>query len=142
MRVVLDTNIIVSALLAPRSTPGMLLLLALDARFEMCVSPAVLAEYAEVLHRPRFQKLDPRDVHNALKDIRRVALIVHPSRRLAISGDEADNRFYECAEAAEADYLVTGNTKHFPAGIGKTAVVTAGRLLELIQGEMQEGEEK
>jgi putative PIN family toxin of toxin-antitoxin system len=142
MRVVLDTNIIVSALLAPRSTPGMVLLLALDGRFEICVSGAVLAEYAEVLHRPRFKKLDPRDVHHALGAIRRVALIAHPSRRLAISGHEADNRFYECAEAAGADYLVTGNTKHFPVGIGKTAVVTAGRLLELIQGEAHEGQAK
>lgn len=142
MRVVLDTNVVVSALLAPHSTPGMVLLLALDGRFEICVSGAVLAEYTEVLHRPRFKKLDPHDVHNALRDIRRVALIVQASRRLAISGHEPDNRFYECAEAAEADYLVTGNTKHFPVGIGKTAVVTAARFLELIQAETQEGEEK
>ena len=142
MRVVLDTNVVVSALLAPHSTPGMVLLLALDGRFEICVSPAVLAEYAEVLHRPRFKKIDPRDVEHALKYIRRVALIAHPSRRLAISGHEPDNRFYECAEAAEADYLVTGNAKHFPVGIGKTVIVTAGRFLELIQGETQEGKEK
>jgi predicted nucleic acid-binding protein len=41
--------------------------------------------------------------------------MVRPSQTVALASDEADNRFLECAREAEADYLVTGNTRHFPA---------------------------
>src|SRR5579885_1925053 len=132
MRVVLDTNIIVSALVAPRGSSAAVLLLALSNRFEMCISPPVLAEYDGVLQRPRFDRLDRRIVRDTLAKIREVARLVHPTRTLAISPDEADNRFYECAEAAHAEYLVTGNKRHFPRGQGSTAVVTPREFLELV----------
>jgi len=47
----------------------------------------------------------------------------------AVSPHESDNRFLECAEA---DYLVTGNTKHFPQGHKKTKVVTGRRFLDIL----------
>jgi len=59
MRVVLDTNVIVSALLVPSGTQAAVLLLALEGRVALYVSPAMLTEYAEVLRRPRF-KFQPR----------------------------------------------------------------------------------
>lgn len=132
MRVVLDTNIIVSALIAPRGLEALILLLALRGEFEMYVSPAVLAEYHEVLHRPRFEHLKPHVAQDALTNIRKTARFVHPTRILKISDHESDNRFYECADAAHADYLVTGNTKHFAAGHGNTEIVTPRQFLELL----------
>ena len=52
MRVVYDTNVLVSAALKPGSTPAVLVALALTQRVHLCVSPSILAEYREVLHRP------------------------------------------------------------------------------------------
>ena len=58
-----------------------------------------------------------------LEGIEEVAVVVMPDRRIEISPDEEDNRLLECAEAAEADFLVTGNRKHFPESFGATRVV-------------------
>jgi predicted nucleic acid-binding protein len=60
------------------------------------------------------------------------AEMITPTRALSVSPDEADNRFLECAEEAEADYLVTGNKRHFPKRWKTTRVVSARDLLELI----------
>jgi len=54
VRVVYDTNVLVSAALKPGSTPAVLVALALAHRVRLCVSPSILAEYREVLHRPKF----------------------------------------------------------------------------------------
>ena len=75
--------------------------------------PPVLAEYEDVLRRPRF-KLQPHRIDTALQAIPKVGHLVEPVNTIAISTHEADNRFLECADAAAADYLVTGNTRHFP----------------------------
>jgi uncharacterized protein len=111
-RVVLDTNVIVSALLVPTDTQAVILSLALRGQFALCLSRPLLAEYEEVLRRPRL-KLQPRHIDAALAAIRKVARLVAPTQGLSISAHESDNRFLECAEAAEADYLVTGNSRHF-----------------------------
>lgn len=71
-RVVLDTNVIVSALLVPTGTQAAVLSLALRGHFVLYVSSPVLAEYEEVLRRPRL-KLQPRQIDTALAAIRKVA---------------------------------------------------------------------
>ncbi len=58
--------------------------------------------------------------------------------KVSISPDPADNRFLECAEAAQADYLVTGNKRHFPERWGKTVVVNARELLEMISPKLEQ----
>ena len=128
MRVVLDTNILVSALLKPAGLESTILLLALRGRFELWVTPAILAEYAEVLGRPRL-KIDPVASGAAMAAIRKVCHVVHPTRRLSISRDEPDNRFYECADAAQAHYLVTGNARHFRVRQGATEIVTTRQFI-------------
>jgi predicted nucleic acid-binding protein len=62
---------------------------------------------------------------------------MRPSRLLSVSPDEPDNRFLECADAAGADYLVTGNKRHFPASFGNTRVVNARELIETITPDLQ-----
>jgi putative PIN family toxin of toxin-antitoxin system len=120
-RVVLDTNIIVSALLVPAGTQASGLLLALRGDIALYVSPPVLARYEDVLRRPRF-KLQPHRIDTALQAIRKVGHLVEPVNTIAISTHEADNRFLACAEAAAADYLVTGNTRHFPQAHKQTKI--------------------
>jgi putative PIN family toxin of toxin-antitoxin system len=129
IRVVVDTNVVVSALLRAEGNEQRVLRLALAGRFTWLVSQPIAAEYEGVLTRPKF-RLAARDVADALHDIRRVVTWIEPRTTLAIADDEAVNRFLECAEAGDADYLVTGNLRHFPATIGRTPIINARRLVE------------
>jgi putative PIN family toxin of toxin-antitoxin system len=120
--------------LCRNGTQARILLLASQGKIAMYVSAPVLAEYEEVLRRARF-KLTAHRIDEILYAIRRIAQPVIPRAKLTVSPDESDNRFLECAEAARADHLVTGNTKHFPARYKTTAVVTGRRFLDLLTGE-------
>lgn len=113
MRVVYDTNVLVSAALKPDSLPAVLVSLALAQRVHLCLSPSILAEYTAVLHRPKFG-FDAHSINALLEDLTCMALLVRPAMRLDVAPDEADNRFLECALEAHAAFLVTGNLRHFP----------------------------
>jgi hypothetical protein len=114
LKVVFDTNVIVSAALYEKSLPALLLSLGLEDKVRFFVSPALLNEYEEVLKRPRF-KLGHREITELMRKINRKALIVTPTKRLKIiKVDEPDNRVLECAIKANADFIVTGNKRHFP----------------------------
>lgn len=132
MRVVLDTNVLVSALLKRHGNEALVLTATLGGTFELVVSPAVLAEYDLVLPRPRFG-FSPAEVRATLAALRHAGHLVHPTKTVAKSPDDSDNRFLECAEAGQAEYLVTGNVKHFPAKWGKTRIVPAAALIEHIR---------
>ena len=106
-------------------------MLAFAGHVALYVSISVLAEYDEVLRRPRL-KLDPREVDTAMAAIRGVAHLVPPIMTVAVSPYESDNRFLECAEAAGADWLVTGNTRHYPKSHKGTQVVTGRQFLDRI----------
>jgi putative PIN family toxin of toxin-antitoxin system len=130
-RVVLDTNVVVSALLKPNGPEDQVFRLALCGRFMLCLSPEVLAEYGRVLVRPRF-KLKPGEAAAALRQVERAGTLFRPTQTLSISDDEGDNRFYECAYAARAAFLVTGNLRHFMRDYQATRVVNARMLLDLL----------
>jgi uncharacterized protein len=130
-RAVIDTNVIVSALLKPQGLEDQVLRLALAGRLLLCTSPAVLAEYARVLLSPKF-KLRPEEIGTALNNLEKAGRLVHPTETLRIPEDESDNRFYECAAAAQADFLITGNLKHFRKDYKSTKVVNARHLLDLM----------
>lgn len=134
IRVVLDTNIIVSALLQPLGPPSQVFTLAIGGSLQLCVSGKVYAEYEEVISRPRFQR--PEDViADSLQAIRDKSFWVRPEEAIRSCADPDDDIFLECAQAAHAEYLVTGNLKHFPASWESTRIVTARGLLDIILGE-------
>jgi putative PIN family toxin of toxin-antitoxin system len=131
IKVVLDTNLIVSAHLKPDGLERSVLTLALAERIHLYISTEIFAEYAEVLHRSKL-KIDSDWADESLKLITAHSKIITSMRRLSVSPDEADNRFLECAEEVQADYLVTGNKRHFPKRWKSTQVVNARELLEII----------
>jgi putative PIN family toxin of toxin-antitoxin system len=137
-KLVLDTNVIVSAHLKPESLERSVLKLALAGRAELFLSAAIWAEYSEVLVRPKF-KIDPDQVAESLALIKAHAKRVTPARTLSVSPDPEDNKFLECADEAGADYLVTGNKRHFPKAWGSTRVVNARELIELLAPELLPG---
>jgi uncharacterized protein len=133
-RVVYDTNIIVSAALKTESIPASLVSFAMGKHVRLFYSPLILEEYTEVLKRQQF-RLDPAVVDAFLEDLTRAATLVRPTRRVNASPDEADNRFLECAQQARADYLVTGNTRHFPfPAFEGTKIVSPADFVRILMG--------
>jgi putative PIN family toxin of toxin-antitoxin system len=132
IRVVLDTNVVVSAVLTRGGAEAHALDLAAARKIQLYVTPAILTEYEGVLRRSKFSRVSPKTIGAALDLIRRVAIVVNSKETLAVSPDEEDNRFLECAEAADADYLVTGNKRHFPEQWKKCMVIGARELVELL----------
>jgi putative PIN family toxin of toxin-antitoxin system len=131
-RVVYDTNVVVSAVLKEKSIPALLVSLALGRQVLPCFSRVILDEYEAVLKRPKFD-FNHATVDALLRDLRTVGLMTSPTRRVQAALHEPDNRFLECAQAAQARYLVTGNKRHFPFTSFKgTLIVNPAELARIL----------
>jgi uncharacterized protein len=130
-RVVLDTNVFVSAAIKRHGAEAAILELAISGELTLCVSPQILEEYRDVLLRPKL-RLEPDLVLSFLRFCYESATVVYPSHAVSVSRDEPDNRFLECCEAAQADYLVTGNKRHFPNRWREAQVLNARELLAIL----------
>ena len=111
-RVVLDTNVVVSALLNSFGAPGRVLDLVLAGELTVAYDDRVLAEWREVLRREKFG-FAVRDVEALLGFVEAEGSGVNPKPLGAELPDPDDVPFLEVAHAAEAT-LITGNTKHYP----------------------------
>ena len=131
LRLVLDTNIIVSAALKPDGLQCTVLLLALAKPARLYVNEAIIAEYASVLARPEL-KIRTGLRQQLLQLIRSRCYRVAPTKRLQVTPDPDDNIFLECVDAARADYLVTGNQRHFPRFWKKTKVITSREFISIV----------
>jgi uncharacterized protein len=131
LRLVIDTNVVISGALKPEGLQRTTFLLAITKPARLYVSQPILDEYAEVLSRPEL-KIRKGLRRQLLQLIRNRGNLVVPSRRFEVSDDPDDNRFLECADAARADYLVTGNLRHFPRFWKKTKIITPRELIGLV----------
>lgn len=133
---VIDTNVLVSALLNADSTPGKIVARALVGNIVPVVHEQIIAEYVDVLHRQRFHFV-PRQVDGFIADFIKRAEYALPIHADETMRDEKDRIFYEVTLAMHKTHnirLVTGNTKHFPK---KTFVVTPAQMLELVEDSEQ-----
>ncbi|MFZ0306344.1 MAG: putative toxin-antitoxin system toxin component, PIN family [Terracidiphilus sp.] len=130
LRLVLDTNVVISAMLRPDGMQRTALNLAITKPARLYVSQPILDEYASVLARPGFQIRRGRQLQ-MLQLIKNRATLNIPKVRIQASSDPDDDMFIECADAARADYLVTGNQKHFPKYWKATKVITTREFIEL-----------
>jgi putative PIN family toxin of toxin-antitoxin system len=130
-RVVLDTNVVISAAIKPGGLEAKIVELVAARRLTLCLSVAVISEYEVVFARPKFARIDPTRIARLLQLLKNEAIVVTPQVSVAASSDEPDNRFLECAEAAHAQYLITGNAKHFPKHWKNTTVINAREFLGL-----------
>ena len=130
---VLDTNVIVSALLSSKADAATVQVLQKLFSDFFCpvISKEIMAEYTEVLHRAKFH-FSPAIVDDLLFAIEEKAEYVIPASTGAILPDMKDLPFYEVVMEKRADdaYLVTGNQKHFPA---EPFIVTAREFLEILE---------
>jgi uncharacterized protein len=132
IRAVIDTNVLVSAMISPSGNEDLLLLAVQQAIMRPCFSPDVLEEYAEVLARPKFAF--SADEITALIDLlQRQGDLLHPAPLSGLLATPRMTSSCACALAAQADFIVTGNKRDFPEDpLGATKVVSAGEVLNLI----------
>lgn len=132
MRVVLDTNVLVSGILTPGGVCHRILELVRDGVLVPCVDGRILEEYEAVF---RYPKLSPvlEPAREILGFLRGTAIRAGAVPLLCELPDESDLPFLEVASAASA-VLVTGNVRHFPAGAcGSVTVTTPAGLLDRLR---------
>lgn len=140
LRAVFDTNVIVSAALDLRDSPGaggrpsLCVELALGGFVTPVASEELLAEYTEVLTRPRFH-LPPRLLANFLAALRAQTTVATPARIPAgVVRDPKDTHVLAAAVGGQADFLVTGNARDFPRSYrGIRVVAPAEFLLAIVE---------
>jgi uncharacterized protein len=130
LRLVIDTNVLVSAALKPAGLQRTVFLIAISKPARLYVSHPILEEYNEVLARPELRIRKGLRLQ-LLQLIKNHSHTVVPTRQLEATTDPEDSIFLECADAARADYLVTGNQRHFPRFWKKTKVVTPREFVSL-----------
>ena len=136
MRVVLDTNILVAALITKGTPPDELYQAWLRGEFELVTSDAQLAEVTEVLARPRLQKFIDADEAAAIVDnMDTRALVLDAPPGVQLSPDPKDNPILAAAIAGHADFIVSGDKKHMLAlgAAGGIPIVTARDALARLE---------
>lgn len=126
MNVVLDTNVLASALWSPDSKPAAIVCAAIARRFTLCYDARILDEYERVLRRPKFG-FRAWEIHDLLEPLVRNGLSVLPEPLPdAVFTDESDREFLEVAVFCGAP-LVTGNFRHYP---GDPRVISVAQFYE------------
>ena len=134
---VIDTKVLVSAMLKWDSVPGNIMELAFGGSIVPILNESILAEYREVLSRPKFH-LSEDIINDVIDTINENALYVDAEQLEIELPDPKDRVFYEVVmeERKEEDaYLVTGNIKHFPQ---KPFIVTPRQMLDIILADIEE----
>lgn len=109
-RSVLDTNILISALIFQKGPPNLIFISYTSGFFHLCISNELIQELSKVL-KQKF-KVSDNDHSNLMRKVTKKAMIVESAQRItAIKTDPSDNRILECAVAAKVDYIVSGD-KH------------------------------
>ncbi|MEH2405412.1 putative toxin-antitoxin system toxin component, PIN family [Nostoc sp.] len=108
MKVIIDTNILVSAAIADKNPEAVILFVVANSDFEWVVSAEILAEYKEVLKRPRL-KLTEAQHQRWIYLIDSVITLIDVDVEVDFPRDRKDAKFLACAIAAEADFLITGD---------------------------------
>ena len=126
MLVVIDTNILVSALWSKNGAPARGVGLVLSGQITPCYDHRIMLEYRQVLQRPKF-RFRPAEINALLDWFKQSGRSVVPASLDVTFVDEADRKFYEVAKYCGA-VLITGNLKHFP---NDDAVMSVSDFLEL-----------
>jgi putative PIN family toxin of toxin-antitoxin system len=113
MKIILDTNIIVSAFLNPEGIPGEIISMILSNKIKMCYDNKIFSEYAEVLTRAKFN-FNRELVNDFLEFIKIYGEYVLAEPQNIPFTDEDDKIFYDALKSSDANYIITGNKKHYP----------------------------
>ena len=136
IRAVVDTNVLVSALISPFGNEALVVLAVARGRVQPCLTDAILQEYAGVLARPKFA-FSTDEILSLMELMQARGELSVPPATPFHSPDLGGAKFLACAAAGAAEFLVTGNKRHFPqARYGPTRIVSAGELRDRIALEI------
>jgi uncharacterized protein len=138
IRAVIDTNVLVSALISPSGNEALTVLAIQQGLIKPYFSAEILQEYAEVLARPKF-RFPPDEIQALIDLVRSRGEAVSRLQQLlsSPSPDPSDEKFLICARTAQVDYIVTGNKRDFPPqSCEGFRVVNARELLRVIVFEI------
>jgi len=129
MRVVIDTNVLVSGLLSPYGAAGQIVRMAVAGSIDLLYDARILSEYGEVLSRPKFS-FEKTHIDSLIEFIMQYSIPVSAiplSRHLP---DRDDEPFLEVAISGKAECLITGNVAHYPMrSRHKTRILTPRQFL-------------
>jgi len=134
MRVVIDTNVLMSALMLASSPPAKVLVLWRNRRFDLLTSSQQLDEIARVTRYPKIRaRLSPPLAGRLVNRIRELAITIDKLPKINRSPDPDDNYLLALAEAGHADFLLTGDKSLLDLKRHKaTRILTAANLLDLL----------
>lgn len=114
-KIVIDTNVLVSSLIQRGYSNKIINEFFIEQKFQLCISEQLMAEYYEVLSRPRFLKYHDFFIRaeTILVEIELKALKFIPTIKLDLISDVDDNMILELADKCFADFIITGNTTDF-----------------------------
>jgi len=138
MRVVLDANVLVSAILSPRGTPAQILNAWRAEQFDLVISDAILAEIGRVFRYPKIAKRhrwSAERLQAFLDGLAHVAILTPGALTLVvITEDPPDDRYLECAVEGEAAYIVSGDQLLLRLGVYQgIPILTPRAFLEILQ---------
>ncbi len=138
MRVVLDANVLVSAVLSPRGAPAQILNAWRSEQFDLVISHAVLAELDRVFRYPKIaqrHRWSEEQLQTFLENLSHIAILTPGILTLAvITQDPPDNRYLECAVEGEASYIVSGDQLLLRLGVyQRIPILTPRAFLAVLQ---------
>jgi len=135
VRVVLDTNVLISAILFG-GKPRRVLEKVIRGEIQLCLSEPILEELRGVLRRPKFD-YSPEAVQVILAELIAISDFVNPSKTLCVVSEDAeDNRILECAVEGGASYIVTGDVHLLKlGGYRDIKILNANAFLDKISSE-------
>jgi len=132
--VILDTNIVVSALVQKSYPHHIVFDYVLNEQVKLYLSEALMNEYREVLSRPKFAQITDflSNAEIVLSRFEKIALFYEPKIRLSIIKDKSDNKLLELADESNANFLITGNNVDFTMSNYKnTQILSPRRFWEM-----------
>jgi uncharacterized protein len=139
IRVVIDTNVLVSALISAEGNEALVLLAIHHGLVMPCFSGEIMEEYSGVMRRPKFRFSSP-EIEAMLELVRRRGTAIEGAPKYGLSPDPGDDKFIACVLASGAEFLVTGNKRHFPEEhMGRARVVSAKEFIEFVVLGLERG---
>jgi putative PIN family toxin of toxin-antitoxin system len=133
LKIIIDTNVLISAALKGRKPREAILKILANPKFEWVVSPAILDEYRGVLSRPKL-KLSESEKEEWFEILDLATIVIEANLEIDFPRDRKDAKFLACAVAVNADYLLTGDRDFEDVKeLGKTQIVSVSRFLDLMK---------
>lgn len=132
MKVIIDTNILVSAAITGKNPEAVILFIVTDPNYEWIVSTEILVEYKEVLSRSRL-RLTQEQKERWFNILDAVTTLIDVNIEIDFPRDYKDTKFLACAVASEADFLMTGDRDFIEAqALVNTTIISVSLFKKLV----------